>query len=157
MINNEKKELLSALVPKAILKALTSPAKHSISRRVNGLDIVKIFNYPFKIGREARVQYIDGKVIIQERHKLDGEEPNNDVYLLDNGEYLQISREHCLIHELDGKLIIKDRDSACGTMINEKMLNVNNSHVLEDGDIITIGSEESQYKYKFVLLDIDFS
>ena len=157
MINNEKKELLNTIVPKAILRALTSSAKHSITRRVNNLDIIKIFDYPFKIGREARVQYEDGKVIILERHKLDGEEPNNDVYLLDNGEYLQISREHCTIKEIDGKLILKDRDSACGTMVNEIMLDIDNSHTLEDGDIITIGSEESEYKYKFVLLDVNFS
>ncbi len=156
MLNNEKKELLKNMIPKAVLKAVTSEAKHSIVKRSFGQDIIPIYNYPFKIGREARVEYIDDKIIIQERHGLSGHKPNNDAYLLDNGGLLQISREHCsIINNNSDEYILKDRDSSCGTLINKLKVGDanNNTSVLRDGDIITLGSEESKYKFKFILLD----
>jgi len=107
MLNNEKKELLDSMIPKAVLKAVTEESKHSITRREFGHDIIPIYNYPFKIGREARVNYVDGEVILQERHKLGGDDRNGSM-------------------------------------------------PLKDGDIITLGSKESHYKFKFILLDIEY-
>ena len=156
MLDNEKKELLQSMIPMAVLKAVTKESKHSIIKRVFGKDIIPIYKYPFRIGREARVEYVDGEVILQERHKLGGHEPNNDVYLLDNGEYLQISREHCTIINIDGSYKLQDRGSACGTLANK--IEVSNlSCELKDGDIITLGSKESEYKFKFILLDAHYS
>ncbi len=66
MLDTEKKELLDKMVPKAVLKAVTDRAKHAIIKRVFGEDIVPIFSYPFRIGREARVQYVNGEVILQD-------------------------------------------------------------------------------------------
>lgn len=157
MLDKEKKELLHSMIPKAVLKALTQESKHSIIKRVFNHDIVPVYNYPFKIGREARVGYVDGEVILQERHKLGGHEPSNDVYLLDNGKYLQISREHCSI-EYNGvdAYVLRDRGSACGSMVNEFNVGGDDhaaSYPLKDGDIITLGSKESSYKFKFILLD----
>ena len=157
MLDDEKKELLSSMIPKAVLKAVTSEAKRIILKRSFGQDIVPIYNYPFRIGREARVEYLDDKIIIQERHGLSGHKPNNDVYLLDNGELLQISREHCSITSNDaGEYLLQDRESSCGSLINQIQIggdNHPNTSILKDGDIITIGSEESKYKFKFILLD----
>ncbi len=156
MLNDEKKELLSSMIPKAVLKAVTSEAKHTILKRSFGQDIIPIYHYPFRIGREARVEYLDEKIIIQERHGL-GHKPNNDTYLLDNGEFLQISREHCSIIINDAsEYILQDRGSSCGSLINQIQVGGDdypNTSVLKDGDIITIGSEESKYKFKFILLD----
>ncbi len=159
MLDLEKKELLDSMVPKAVLKALTKRAKHSIIRKAHGQDIVVMFNYPFKIGREARVKYVGGEVILQERHKLGGHEPNNDVYLFDDGELLQISRGHCSIIKEYDTYILEDRGSSCGSMVNDIRVGGNDigaSHPLKDGDIITLGSSESQYQYKFILLDVDY-
>jgi pSer/pThr/pTyr-binding forkhead associated (FHA) protein len=160
MTNKDKKELLNKVIPKAALKALTETSKHSIKKRMEGEDVILIFKYPFKIGREARVKQVDGEIIIQERHKLGGVKPNNDTYLLDNGELLQISREHCSIEKENNKYILKDRNSACGCMVNETKIGINNENsniscILKDGDIITLGSEKSQYKYKFILFDAE--
>jgi hypothetical protein len=157
MLDYEKKELLSSMLPKAVLKAITPQAKHSIIKRTFHQDIVPIYSYPFKIGREARVKYIDGEVVLQERHKLSGHEPNNDVYLLDNGQYLQISREHCTIIQTQEGFLLQDRGSACGTMVNDNYIGGDDHDgkaPLKDGDIITLGSKESPYKFKFILLDI---
>lgn len=156
MLDNEKKELLHSMIPKAVLKAVTEESKHSIIKRVFGKDIIPIYNFPFRIGREARVEYVDGEIILQERHKLGGHEPNNDIYLFDNAEYLQISREHCSIVNDNGFYKLQDRASACGSMANELEIN-NSSCDLKDGDIITLGSKESKYKFKFILLDAHYS
>jgi pSer/pThr/pTyr-binding forkhead associated (FHA) protein len=156
MLDHEKKELLSSMIPKAVLKAVTPEAKHSIIKRTFKQDIIPIYSYPFRMGREARVKYIDGEIILQERHKLGGEEPNNNVYLLDNGEYLQISREHCSIIKTDIGYLLQDRGSACGSMVNQLDIggDDHDGHTtLKDGDIITLGSKESPYKYKFIILD----
>lgn len=160
MLDNEKKELLASMVPKAILKAHTEESKHSIIKRNFGQDIIPIYKYPFRIGREARVDYIDGNVVLQERHKLGGHEPNNDVYLLDNGQFLQISREHCSIVNNGDMYMLQDRGSACGSMVNKFSVggdDNNGSIPLKDGDIITLGSKESQYKFKFILLDVEYN
>lgn len=157
MINNEKKELLNSMIPKAVLKAITEESEHAIFTKVLGQNIIPIYSYPFKIGREARVKYIDGNVVFQDRHKLSSEESNNDAYLFDTNDFLQISREHCSIIKHDDKYILQDRGSACGSMVNQIMLGKdNNVHELKDGDIITIGSEKSQYKYKYIVLDISY-
>lgn len=159
MLDNEKKELLSSMIPKAVLKALTEDSRHSIVKRTFGQDIIPIYQYPFRIGREARVDFVDGEVILQERHKLGGQEPNNDAYLLDNGQFLQISREHCSIVNNGNKYMLQDRGSACGSMVNDFSIggdDNNGSINLQDGDIITLGSKESHYKFKFILLNNHF-
>ena len=160
MLDEEKKILLESMVPKAVLKAMSEEAKHSIIKREFAQDIIPIYNYPFKIGREARVQFVNGEVVLQERHKLSGQEPNNDVYLLDNGEYLQISREHCsIIKNEDGTYTLHDRGSACGSMVNDTKVGGEDhqaSAPLKDGDIISLGIENSPYKFKFIILDIEY-
>jgi len=159
MINLEKKELIDTIVPKALLLALTKTSKYSIIKDTQTKDTIPIFTYPFRIGREARVEFVKGKAVLQERHKLGGQKPNNDTYLLDNGDFLQISREHCSIVKSDGTYILEDRGSACGSMVNSFEVGGDDrsaSYPLSDGDIITLGSKESEYKYKFILLDIDF-
>ncbi len=158
MLDDEKKELLHSMIPKAVLKAITEESKHSIIKRVFGEDIIPIYKFPFKIGREARVNYVDGEIILQERHKHHGKEPNNDSYLIDSGEFLQISREHCSIVSNGDTYMLQDRGSACGSMVNKFSVGGDDHQAsipLKDGDIITLGSKESPYKFKFILLDID--
>ena len=157
MLDTEKKVLLDKMDPKAALKAITDRAKHTILKRVFDTDIIPIFNYPFRIGREARIGYVDGEVILQERHRLDGKEPSNDVYLLDNGKFLEISREHCSIAMQEGNYVLQDRGSACGSMVNDVKIGGNDNpdeYTLKDGDIITLGFEKSEYKFKFIVFDV---
>jgi pSer/pThr/pTyr-binding forkhead associated (FHA) protein len=160
MLNAEKRELLQSMVPKAVLKAMTQESKHSMIKREFAQEIIPIYNYPFRIGREARVQYVEGEIILQERHKLSGQEPNNDVYLLDNGQLLQISREHCsIVQTPENTFVLQDRGSACGSMVNQFEVggdDHNGSCPLKDGDIITLGSKESSYKFKFIVLDVEY-
>ena len=155
MDNYEKQTVIKSIVPKAILKALTDGSKYAITKKNFNLDAIPIYNYPFKIGREARVDHANGDVIVKERHKLDSSLPSNDTYLVDNSKFLQISRRHCVIAIENENYILKDRGSACGCMVNDVKIGdeFSDNCGLKDGDVITLGSDNSKYKYQFITLD----
>jgi len=155
MDNYEKQKVIKSIVPKAVLKALTDGSKYAITKKSYELDVIPIYNYPFKIGREARVEHVNGETIVKERHKLDASMPSNDAYLVDNGKLLQISRRHCVIAMENDSYKLKDRGSACGCMVNDVKIGneLDDNCGLEDGDIITLGSHNSNYKYQFITLD----
>ena len=154
---SDKKSLLEEITPKAVLKAKTDEAKNAIIKSCLGEGIVGIWEFPFRIGRESRIDLVKGEQVIAERHKLnDDSKPNNDVYLIDYGVLLQISREHFQIEKDESGYVIKDRQSACGTMINNEAIGGHDeggSHTLNDGDIVTIGTENSPYQFEFILLE----
>ncbi len=158
MLNEEKEELLNDIIPKAVLKAIEEESKHAIIKRIFNHNIIPITRYPFRIGREARVEYIDGEVVLQERHSLSGQEPNNDVYLFDNGKFLQISREHCsILYDAQKKeYVLEERGSACGSAVNDVRIGTDEERFvapLHDGDIITLGTKESKFRFKFITFD----
>ena len=155
MDNYEKQRVIKSIVPKAILKALTDGSKYAITKKNYELDVIPIYNYPFKIGREARVDHVKGEAIVKERHKLDSSKPSNDTYLVDNGKLLQISRRHCTILVENNSYRLKDRGSACGCMVNDIKIGdeFTDNCGLKDGDIITLGSHDSSYKYQFITFD----
>ena len=156
MDNYEKQRIAKSIVPKAILKALTDGSRYAITKKSYELDVIPIYNYPFKIGREARVEHVKGEAVVRERHKLDRSTPTNDAYLVDNGKLLQISRRHCVIAMENNSYKLKDRGSTCGCMVNDIKIGAefNNNCELKDGDIITLGSHNSNYKYQFITLDL---
>ena len=155
MDTKEKQKILKSVVPKAILKALTDGSKYAITRKSSDLDAIAIYNYPFKIGREARIEHIGTDVVVKERHNLDVHTPTNDAYLVDSGKFLQISRRHCSITIENNNYVLKDRGSTCGCFVNgtEVGNNTKSSCELKDGDIVTIGSHNSSYKYQFITFD----
>ena len=152
----DKQSLLISVTPVAILKAKTSEARDAISKNCLGNEIIGIWKFPFRIGRESRIEEVKGELVISERHKLGDREPNNDIYLVDNGHFLQISREHLQIEKGRTGYFVSDRESACGTIINTKKIASEDSggtYTLKDGDIIKIGSEESPYLFEFITLN----
>jgi hypothetical protein len=82
---------------------------------------------------------------------------NNDVYLIDDGRMLNISREHFLIEKNDdGSFTLLDRMSACGTFVGGKAGEKRchgSSCPLADGDIIIVGVPTSPYIFKFSIYD----
>lgn len=150
----EKKRILEQLLPVAVLQALTPEAAEAVPQALLTEGVVAIRKLPFRIGRESRVQTVRGKVERIERPKMDDREPNNDLYLIDRGQLLNISREHLQI-EADRQhgYRLVDRGSACGTKINRATIgggDSGGSHPLADGDEIIIGTMESPYRYRFV-------
>jgi len=150
-----KRDIMKTLTPEAILVPLTKEATHSVGQCQKG--IVPITSFPFKVGREARIGENERGFFIKLRfRKIDDVKPNNDIYLIDSGRTKQISKEHFLIEKTNNFFLLKDRGSSTGTTINDITYGGSESdieQVLNDGDIIKIGSSDSEYKFQFLVLD----
>jgi len=149
----DKQALLDQVTPVAILKAITPESKSAIANNCLGNEVIGIWHFPFRVGRESRVQYVDSEMIPSERVKITSGKPNNDIYLIDHGQYLQISRQHISIEKTDSGYLLVDRESACGTMVNSQKIgseDTGGSEALKDGDIIKLGSEDSPYEFQFI-------
>lgn len=153
---DEKLNILNELMPIAVLKPLTPEAMAAVPQSQKFGDMILIRRFPFKIGRESRVRLVDGKVERIERPKRDDRKPNNDLYLLDQGHLLNISREHLQIEAGDnGGYTVVDRGSACGTKIADRAVgggDLGGREPLNDGEVIGIGAKGTPYLYQFVAL-----
>ena len=151
----DKESLLKKVTPLAVLKAITPEATRATTQKCLDKDIIGIWHFPFRIGRESRFKKVNGIFVVYEREKKANEKPNNDFYLIDHEEFLHISREHFHIEKDGDSYFIKDRKSTCGTMVNDVYLHHKTKtykYELKHGDIITIGSEDSPYKFQFICL-----
>jgi pSer/pThr/pTyr-binding forkhead associated (FHA) protein len=151
---DEKLAILKILLPKAVLKAITPEAAKATPRGQIESGLIRIENFPFRVGREARVTMVDGELLILDRRPKSGHEnPSNDLYLHDSGKTLNISREHFQINSTPEGYVLVDRGSACGTTVNGIPVggrDAGGSAPLKDGDTIGIGKETSPYLYTFV-------
>ncbi len=141
------------LLPVAALETMTPDAAQAVPQCLLVGGYVPVRKYPFKIGRESRVRTVRGKIERIERPKMDDREPNNDLYLVDRGQLLNISREHLQIEYEDDHFVLRDRGSACGTRVNGEQVGGKDSggvHVLADGDEIIIGIADSPYRFRFI-------
>lgn len=152
----ERASLIEHITPVALLKALTPEAKEAINKSCLGRDLVGIWSFPFRIGRESRVRVVDGELVVSERHRMGREHiPTNDLYLIDLGKELQISREHLTIMKDDDAFKVIDRDSVCGTVIDAELIGgheVGGNKRLADRGKIRIGSDTSPFLFEFIVL-----
>lgn len=145
--------LLAQLLPRAALKALTPEAIEAVPHSLLIGDTLVIREFPFRVGRESRVRKVNGGVERIERSQRDKGNQTNDLYLIDRGHLLNISREHFQIEETDDGFVLLDRGSACGTKIGTKRIGGGGKEgrqVLHDGDIIAIGAKGTLYRFEFV-------
>ena len=134
--------------------ALTMESLHALPGTMQRHGLVVIHAFPFKLGRESRVAMIRDSLHRIERPGSGVVKGLNDVYLMDPGELLQISREHCRIEQNgDGSYQIVDRGSKCGCTVNERRIGQHAgvmSATLADGDVLTLGTRESPYRFMFI-------
>ena len=149
-----KLEILTALLPIAALEPLTQEAIDSLppAQACNGL--IAIYKFPFRIGRESRLirNPLNGRYVLNERPKLGDRHPTNELYLLDTGEQLHISREHLQITKTSSGYQLTDRGSASGSTVSGTRLggkDQGGQSLLLNGDIITLGSPTSPFQYRF--------
>src|SRR5438034_5504417 len=72
--------------------------------------------FPYRVGRESRAPKYSGGVLQPERRQP-GSSPSNELYIREVSEPFNLSREHFQI-EWDGRgLILVDRGSTCGTLV----------------------------------------
>lgn len=153
---DEKLNILNELMPIAVLKPLTPEALAAVPQSQRLGDMILIRRFPFKIGRESRVRQIGGKVERIERPKRDDRPPSNDLYLLDQGQLLNISREHLQIEaDGEGDYMVVDRGSSCGTKIADRAVGGGDQggrEPLHDGEVIGLGAKGTPFLYRFVAL-----
>jgi len=153
---NDKTSILQLLTPKAVLKAINPEASACIPQGHLEHGFIKISRFPFSVGRESRVKESGGKWTRIERVKFTDHEPNNDLYLIDAVRPINISREHFTIVKNGDGYVLIDRNSACGTAVGTNRIGGRDSGgqaKLEDGDIITVGGENTPYQFKFICLE----
>lgn len=150
-MNELKKELISSFVPEVVLLPITKEAKVSLMDK----KMIVINSFPYKIGRESRISESDRGVFVKLRIFSSSINPNNDIYLVNSTQSLEISKEHFQIEKKDNKYYIKDRNSTLGTKLNDKEIGkekINENFPLNDGDIIKIGSNNSEFQFQFLIL-----
>jgi hypothetical protein len=133
--------------PIATLVAVTDEARSALGNRAD----VRMSQFPFKVGRESRRRLERLKTEVDRR--LGGVPPLNDLYLIEPlSDSLHISREHLAILYLDGKYVLVDRESACGTLVAGIRVGGDRTEGradLRDGDLIVIGAAASPYVFRF--------
>ncbi|MBS1269075.1 MAG: hypothetical protein MAG794_00018 [Gammaproteobacteria bacterium] len=135
-----------------LLIALTDEAKLALGDR----EYFEIDCLPFRIGRESRVAMVNGELLYMERRK-GGADSNNDLYLIDDAELLNISREHLRIEKTSkGEFRVYDRGSACGTHVDGQSAGGHDKKgwvSLHDDSEIIIGQRNSPYRFTIKHLD----
>ncbi|MDP6630330.1 MAG: FHA domain-containing protein [Kiritimatiellia bacterium] len=124
------------------------------TRRAAPYAHIEIREFPFRIGRESRLQLQAWKMPRWERRQ-DLALPNNDLCLEQVGKGQFISREHLQIEERDdGTFLVVDRGSICGTTVGDTFVGgggQGGSCRLRDGDTLVLGPPHSCYRFRFEL------
>ena len=150
-----RNELIKSFLPNAVLMPITTAAEKSILNTQTQNKVIPMFEFPFKVGRESRMAENEKGLFVKLRIFNDISKPNNDIYLINNTENLEISKEHFQIEKKDDSYFIKDRKSTLGTKLNNEEIGkdtVNKSYIIKDKDIIKIGSNDSKYEFQFLIL-----
>ncbi len=130
------------------LKALTPEAKSAL-----GGEYLQIMSFPFRVGRESRLA--PRTAVPPDPRRRPDSSPNNDIYLREAGTVFNVSREHFLIDYRDGAHVLVDRGSACGTLVEGELVGEKRAggwRRLENHDVIIVGTSESKFVFKFVVM-----
>lgn len=148
-------ELFNTLLPLAALVPLTDDALHALPDLHLRQRVAAIHAWPFRIGRESRILVDEktGQIARLERYKPAGFTPTNELYLVDDGKLLSISREHVVIERSANGFTVTDRKSACGFLVEAEHVGGDHkggSHALQHGQTLTLGWKDSPYRYRFM-------
>ncbi len=131
------------------LKGLTPEAKSAL-----GADLLEIKKFPYRVGRESRM-FSSVETQSDSRRRPDSV-PNNDLYLVELGHVLNVSRDHFLIDYQNGGYILVDRESTCGTLVEGQLVGEKRkggSIPLHNNDVIIVGTSESKFIFKFLVFE----
>ena len=151
-----KQAILARFAPKAALKALTPEALAAIPQGVVIDGMVAIRGFPYRVGRESRGKMVEGVFQRIERPRRGDSVPTNELYLVDAGEQLQVSREHFRIERTAAGYQLVDRGSVCGTSVAGKWIGSEEkggTAPLRDGEEIRIGVDPTPFRYTFISLE----
>jgi len=136
-------------------EAMLYPMTEEAGQAIPG-DKVVIGAFPFRVGRECRQGVVHREFQGVDRRKdRAGGIPNNDLYLLDRYELLNVSRQHFQIEKKeDGSYELVDHGSMCGTIVEGHAIGGEDKGgrcPLKDSDTITVGTSSSPFVFKFVV------
>jgi len=129
----------------AYLTALTPEGSKAFGARA-----INIPHLPFRIGRESRRMRWTEEGMVGERRRAAS--PNNDLYLVEEVEPMNVSREHLLIDRDPEGFFVLDRGSACGTLVEGETIggpSPERRAALRDHDVIIVGTSLSRFVFKF--------
>lgn len=119
-------------IPKITLTPVTKE-----TRKAGAPEIILLDRLPFRIGRR---QGGEGADILSA----------NDLSLRDQYPY-QISRNHCAIERIGSELVIRDRGSTLGTILNGQPIGTESEHMvlpLQPGaNKLVLGAEDSAFQF----------
>lgn len=132
---------------RAFLFALTPEGKEAL----HGPEL-ELAVFPFRVGRESRrFETLANKAKFAEKRNP-ANQPNNDLYLVEDSELLSVSREHFQIVRGANGFVLEDRGSTVGTLVEGARVGGENRGgriELHDGDVIFVGGSVSPHVYKF--------
>jgi predicted component of type VI protein secretion system len=130
----------------AYLVALTPESMDAIQAQEINIPFL-----PFRVGRESRRRFMTEQGVVGERRKASP--PNNDLYITEVGDPLNVSREHFLIDRDPEGFFLLDRGSACGTLVEGALVGAGRPPraPLRDHHVIIVGTSFSRYIFKFRL------
>lgn len=133
-----------------MLIALTPEAEAAM-----GTSELVLKHFPFRIGRESRIALVGGVMRVTERRRQDLSTASNDLYLIDQGRPLSVSRQHLQIERSDdGGYRVVDCGSACGTLVGHKKVGGHDQggeSILQHGEVLVVGNSESPFVFRFML------
>lgn len=127
------------------LVALTDEARAALRGTQHVIE-----RFPYKVGRESR---LGGSTTRRDTERRASTAPQlNDLYLVEPGEVLNVSREHFLIEQETDQYFLVDRNSACGTLVEGCKVGGDRAGgrvALHDHDVIIVGTSASTFVFKF--------
>ena len=136
---------LVARRPRIALVALTPEACAAM-----GAATVAVSQLPYRVGRESRGPRGFERIFSTEQ-RWPGAAPTNELYLQEQSEQFNVSREHFRIEQHGGGLALVDRGSTCGTIVEGQQVGgqgQGGTVLLKDGDVIIVGTAFSPFVFK---------
>ena len=121
------------------------------ARRAAIAPVLLLYTLPFRVGRDRRDPGRKPLVLLRERRRGDASGPN-DLYLSEPGPKYRLSHEHFLIGAEGDGYFLKDRGSACGTLVEGRAVGGERTGgrcILREGDVIIPGGSGSRFVFKF--------
>jgi pSer/pThr/pTyr-binding forkhead associated (FHA) protein len=110
--------------------------------------------FPFRVGRESRRHESPEKKAQFAEKRNPSNRPNNDLYLAEDTDLINVSREHFQIVRDGAGYALEDRGSTLGTLVEGQKVGGDNKKgrvALRDGDVIVVGASVSPHVFKFRL------
>ena len=133
--------------PRAFLAALTTEGREALQGSEKEITV-----FPFRVGRESRRFESEAKKAAFAEKRNPANRPNNDLYLSEDTDLINVSREHFQFVRDGAGFALEDRGSTLGTLVEGQRVGGENKGgraALRDGDVIIVGASISPHVYKF--------